>query len=345
MGVANVALVSFNRGLVSRLALARIDIARIALSSEIQKNWMPRVLGSMMLRPGLGYIVNTKNNLLSKNIKFEFSTTDTAILQFTDLVMRVIVDDALVSRVAVSSAITNGTFDTDLSGWTDADESGGVSVWATGGYMSLTGSGFNAAIRRQQVTVGAGDLNKQHALRIVVTRGPVLIRVGSASGGDQYVTETTLATGTHSLAFTPTGDIYIQLFNRALTASLVDSVAVESSGTLELPTPWPEASLSFIRYDQSGDVVFVACSGYQQRRIERRSNNSWSIVEYAPPDGPFRADNITPISLTPSALSGDITLTASAALFKSTNVGSLFRIASIGQKVEAAISGDNQFTS
>jgi len=243
MGVVNAVLGAFNRGVISRLALARVDIARVALSAEIQRNWMPRVLGSMMLRPGLQYITSTKSNNRAKYFPFVFSSTDTALLELTNTVLRVLVNDVPITRAAVTSTISNGTFDTDLTDWTDADESGATSAWLTGGYMSLTGSGFNAAIRRQQVTVAGANINTQHALRIVINRGPVLLRVGSASGGDQYVSETSLGTGTHSIAFTPSGDFHVQLFNRTQNAALVDSIAIESAGVMELPTPWLEADL------------------------------------------------------------------------------------------------------
>ena len=56
MARENTALVAFNRGRVSQLALARTDIKRIALSAETMTNWVPRVLGSMSLRAGLGYL-------------------------------------------------------------------------------------------------------------------------------------------------------------------------------------------------------------------------------------------------------------------------------------------------
>ena len=37
------------------------------------------------------------------------------------------------------------------------------------------------------------------ALRIVIERGPVTLRVGSTASGDEYINETVLRTGTHSL--------------------------------------------------------------------------------------------------------------------------------------------------
>jgi len=205
MGHRTLPLVSFNRGLVSRLGVSRADVKRIALSARRMTNWMPRVLGSMSLRPGLGYIGATRNNAQVRTLEFTFSTTDKALLELTDSTLRVWVNDALVTRVSVATAVVNGDFTTNLANWTDNDEAGAVSQWVSPGYMELVGTGTNAAIRDQQVTVAAGDLNKEHALRIVVARGPVALRVGSTSGGEQYIDETTLYEGNHSLTFTPTG--------------------------------------------------------------------------------------------------------------------------------------------
>lgn len=333
---------NFNRGIISALGLARIDLDRTRLSAEVMTNWMPRVLGSMSIRVGRQYLGNTRNNARARSFPFIFAADDTARLEITSGKLRVWVADELVTRVAVTAAVTNGTFATDIASWTDSDESGAASTWATG-YAALLGTGTNAAILDQQVTVN--EANTQHALRIVIQRGPVIVRIGSTSGGDEYISETTLGTGSHSLTFTPTGNFYIRLMNRRLFTSLVDSVSVEAEGTLELDVPWLEADLSMIRMTQSGDVIFVACDGYQQRRIERRSGNSWSVVLYEPETGPFRNINATPITLTPAALTGDTTLTASKPLFRSTQVGALFRHQSTGQTVTANLTAEDTFTS
>ena len=330
--------------MISPLALARTDLKRTALSAEVMTNWMPRVFGSMMLRPGAEHLGSTRSDAAAIFLPFIFSTDDTALVEITDSNVRVWVDDDLIERGAVSTAVSNGSFGTDLTGWTDADESGGTSAWVTGGYMGLTGNGTAAAIRRQQVTVAAADQGDEHALRIVIQRGPVTLKVGSTSGADDYISETTLMTGTHSLAFTPTGDFHIELSSRLKRQVLVDSCTIESSGVMAVTAPWLAADLGKIRFDQSGDVLFVACEGYQQRRIERRSTRSWSVVTYQPLDGPFQLTNTGPITITPSGLSGNITLTASAGLFRSTNVGGLFRITSNGQQVSSDITAENSFT-
>lgn len=338
-------LFAFNRGMVSTLALARQDLKRMALSAETQTNFMPRVLGPMMLRPGMRYLQSTRNDAAAAHIPFVFATDDTAIIELTASAMRVNLSGLAITRPSVATVVTNGTFDTDVTSWTDSDEAGGTSVWATGGYLSLTGNGTAYAIRDQQVTVAAPAQNIEHALEIYVYRGNATLKVGSSSGGEQYISATLLRQGYHSIAFTPTGNFHIRLQANDTTATLVSSCTVAAAGAMVLTAPWGASDIQNIRYDQSGDVVFCACSNLRPRRIERQGPRSWSLVDYLPEDGPFRVENTGPITMTAAALSGSTTLTASQAYFKSTNVGSLFRLASLGQTVSRAIATDNTFTS
>ncbi|MGD9381880.1 MAG: hypothetical protein PVI03_05490, partial [Candidatus Thorarchaeota archaeon] len=256
-----VALRTFNRGLISPLALARTDIDRTALSAETFTNWMPRNLGTMMLRPGTKYIGTTLSNSAAEFIPFIFSTSDTALLEITDGVLRVWVDDDLISRTAVSTVVANSAFTSDVTSWTDNDEAGGTSAWVTGGYLGLTGNGTAAAIREQEVIVSASDQNIEHALDIVIERGPVILRVGSSTGDDDYISETTLDTGSHSLSLTPTGNFFVQFLSRLKRQVLVDSCGVAASGTMSVTAPWAEADISKLRYDQSGDIIYVAADG------------------------------------------------------------------------------------
>jgi len=318
-------IVAFNRGIVSKLGLARLDVERLAMSAEIQTNWMPRVLGSMMLRVGMGYLGSTKNDSKVRLLPFQFTFDDTAQLELSDMVMRVWKDDALITRPSVSTAVTNSGFDADVASWTDADDAGGASTWLTdgvgGGYLALLGDGADSAKRQQTLAVSVADKDVVNALRIVIARGPVKFRIGTAAGLDDVFAEQTLGTGTHSIAFTP-GVISISIeFSSARSYTvLVDSCAIEAAGTLELPVPYTEANQDCIRQEQSGDVIYVNCKTLQQRRIERRDNDSWSVILYEPENGPLRIQNVTKTTITPSALSGDITLLASDKIFKSGNL-------------------------
>lgn len=328
----------FNRGLVSPLGLARVDQKRVAFGAAIMKNFIARTLGSMSLRPGLQYIGASASNLAAKYLPFIFATTDTALIELTNQILRVWISDALVTRVAVTSAITNGTFAGNIAGWT---ASGGVSYVATGN-MQFIGNGTVDQTSYQ--TIVNNNPSTEHALRISVTSGPIRLRVGSTVGGQEYISETVLDNGTHSIAFTPTGNFTVYFLSSKIYSVIVHNCTIEAAGVMTLPTPWLTADLGKVRFDQSGDILFCACEGYQQRKIERRSTRSWSVVLYRTDDGPFRVENVTPTTIATSGLNGDITLTASIAIFKSTHVGALFYLTSTGQTVTKSMTAVNDST-
>lgn len=348
MGRQIQSLYSLNRGIVSKLALARLDVKRVAVAAEIQSGFIPRALGPMMLRPGRKYLGSTYTNSACRMLKFIFGTTDTALLELTSQIMRIWIADTLLTRPAVTTTITNGTFAASLAGWTNLDEAGSTSSWVAPNYMQLVGNGTARAIQQQQIAVAGANIGVEHGIRIVIARGPVSLRIGSTAGDDDYLREATLNTGTHSLSIVPTGNFYIRFFSRQIPKVWVSNCTIEAAGVVTLPTPWLTTDLDKIRTDQSADVVFVACSGYQQRRIERRgvhpAGRSWSVALYSPTDGPFRIQNTTPTTITASAIQGNITLTASVALFKPLHVGGLFSITSVGQDVVATGSANGVFT-
>ena len=110
MAEANAPILAFNRGRISQKAIARVDLPRMAFSADVQTNLPPRVLGSMSLRPGLGYLFSTKGDAEAKYLDFIFSTTDTALPEITASGIRVVVNDVVVTRASVSSAVINGAF-------------------------------------------------------------------------------------------------------------------------------------------------------------------------------------------------------------------------------------------
>ncbi|MGH8276046.1 MAG: hypothetical protein ACRETH_05060, partial [Steroidobacteraceae bacterium] len=321
-----------------------MDLTRYRMAAALMVNWMCRVLGSMMLRPGGAYIGATAANAQARVISFVFGATDTARIEVTAGNIQVWVADALVSRIAVATVVTNGGFVGSLAGWTDSSDPGAAVTWNSNGNVSFVGTGTNTAILDQQVSLGAGAAGLRHALRIIVLRGPLTFRCGSAQGDDSYISETTLNTGTHSLALTPASYFWLRFENENPNASILGSCNVEGAGVMSLPAPWLTADVPFIRWAQSADVVYVGANGYPQQQIERRAVDSWSIVAYPFVKGPFRPINVTNTTLAASAISGDITLTASKPLFKASQVGALFRMISIGQLASSSLAAANTFT-
>lgn len=327
MGRGNFPLLAFNRGEVGRRALSRVDMDRMRLSAETQINWMPRTIGSMSIRPGTQYRLSTRSDLKAKVIPFFRSTTVKAALEITDSYIRPLIDDAVITRASVSTAVTNGDFSSG-TGWT-ITTAGGASGAISGGKLTCSCLPIDSyVVTSRTVTVAGGDQNVEHALRIVIDQGPIVLRVGSSSGGDEYISQTTLGTGTHSLAFTPTGaNVYLELESRVAWATIVDSITIEGAGTMTLPATYLAADLGLIRWAQSGDVVFLDAYGYKPRKIERRGTRSWSLVLYETLDGPFFAtsgDSEIKMSINAGRSTG--TLTATRPYFKSSHVGALFRL-------------------
>ena len=342
-------LFAFNRGVVSRLALARYDVKRMAMSAAQQTNWLPRVMGSMSIRTGLGYIGDTLGDGFSKFLPFIKQTTDIALCEFTSTgVMQVWVNDQVVSLPPVGTTVAN--VNVDISGWTNHDEAGGASSFAGGLYQ--VSNGFAFAIVDQTVTVAPADQGKEHGIFIVVAQGPVQCRIGTNTSDDSYIRETLLDAGDHWLSFTPTGNFNIRLMNLQQYNTLVSNVVIRS-GPVQVRTNYTQSDLANVRWDQSADVIYLACTGKKQQKIERRTPHSWSCVEYFCPDGPFRVENITPTTIAASATTGNVVLTASRSIFYAPgsvgftpngHLGSLWQIVSQGQNVSLVVTGENQWT-
>lgn len=341
------ALLALNRGEVSKDALARVDIERLRLSAETQENYLPFTLGPMMLRPGYEYCGEVRSSLPGRLLPFVFSNSDTALVELTDGTMRVWLvdedDETLLQRPVHGDAIIAGDFSA-TTGWTLTASGAGAAATIGSGVLTLVSPSVGGiASAKKQVSIAGFYI--EHAIRIVVRRGPVTFRAGSVDGADNYIAETTLNTGTHSLAVTPVSDIFIQLSTTSGSSKLIDGVTFETPGTMEIPTSWSAGNLSDIRHVQSGDVLFCACYRQPPKRIERRGLRSWSFADYVFTDGPFGTANGTDITMTPDTLNGNGTLTSSRPYFNFGHEGTLFRLFSAGQTATASLAASNTFTS
>ncbi|MES2671622.1 MAG: hypothetical protein V4673_14560 [Pseudomonadota bacterium] len=345
MGKTNAALLAMNRGEVSKIALARIDLERMRLSAECQLNWMPTVVGAMSLRPGLQYVGETRGSNPALLVPFVYSKFDTALLELTANVLRIRVNDVLLSRVSVATAISDPTFNGG-GAWTTAATTSGCAVGIGSGLMTLAAVPIGGLAQAQQIiSIAGGDFNKEHGLRVVVVNGPVTLRLGSGAGLSDLIAQSSLDTGTHSLAFTPTsGSAYLQIESTDGRQKSLSGVSIEAGGVLEIPTPWAAPDLSTVRHDQSGDIIFSAAYGVQQYKIERRSTSSWSVVKYRSDNGPFGAGGSSDVNLTPSVYDGNGTLTSDRPYFQPGHEGALFRLFSPGQVNQSILGAANAFT-
>jgi hypothetical protein len=94
---------------------------------------------------------------------------------------------------------------------------------------------------------------------------------------------------------------------------------------VEIASPYAAADLAGLRFAQSADVLYLVHAGHRPRTLTRTSHISWTLADFVFNDGPYLAVNVGTTTVTPSALTGSVTLTASTALFAAGDVGRLLR--------------------
>src|SRR5258708_29326879 len=95
---AHAALYSLNAGEVSKIALARVDVAKLRMAAACQVNWLPYVVGPVAMRPGLSYVGEVLGDAQARLLRFIFSKLVTAVVGLTANKIRVLVNDVLVTR-------------------------------------------------------------------------------------------------------------------------------------------------------------------------------------------------------------------------------------------------------
>lgn len=98
------------------------------------------------------------------------------------------------------------------------------------------------------------------------------------------------------------------------------------TGASTVNSPYTTADLPNIKYTQSADVLYLFHPDYAPRKLIRNSDTSWTLSTITFLDGPYLQTNVTSTTLTPSATTGSITITASAVTFTNSDVGRLIRI-------------------
>ena len=95
---------------------------------------------------------------------------------------------------------------------------------------------------------------------------------------------------------------------------------------VEIITPYRAEDLGQIKWAQSADVLYLCHPNYPLYKLSRLSHTDWQLREIDPKDGPYLEVNATDITMQPSALSGSVTVTASADIFEASDVGRLIRL-------------------
>ena len=258
MARQNIALYALNGGSVSVYALTRADLPKLTICSEVDENWAISTLGHRSIRPGTTDLGQTISNNPVEMVRFVGTASTCSLIELTPTTLRVRNDGAIVTRVAVSTVVVNGDFSQGvggLDGWTQDVPLGG-SIAVVNNRAQLRGTGIGKASITRPITVAVADRNKEHALRITVVRGPIRFSIGTAAYLQDVATSTDLGAGTHSLAFVPTGDVWITFSTSQRVDRIVGPILIEAAGAMTLPTPWPVEAMPIVRDTQQGVGVF-----------------------------------------------------------------------------------------
>jgi len=155
-----------------------------------------------------------------------------------------------------SELVTNGDFDTDISGWTT--QAGGSTFTVSSGQLTISRSAVDPGYVYQTISTTAG--NVYYVTFGVIDNGPIDLRVGTSPAGLQITSSGIKSSaGTYTLAFVATGaSTYISLVNTSYsTDATVDNISVkevlfdDASGDLTLFNH--PAGIPRIEYDADGN--------------------------------------------------------------------------------------------
>jgi hypothetical protein len=125
------------------------------------------------------------------------------------------------------------------------------------------------------------------------------------------------STKTYMLEF---GDLYIRFY--------ANGSQIKVMGTpYEVVSPYLDTELPMIKFAQSADVLYLVHPNHTPMVLSCFADDNWTLTTFNYHDGPFANVNLVDTTkITPSATTGTVTLTSTASIFNSLEIGSLMKI-------------------
>jgi hypothetical protein len=116
------------------------------------------------------------------------------------------------------------------------------------------------------------------------------------------------------------GDLYVRFWSNGVQVESAPGVP------LNVASPYLEAQLQDVQYVQINDVMYLAHPSHPVQKLSRISDTNWTLAPVAWDYPAFRDENVTSTTITPSATTGAVTLTASASVFDPGDVGGYYQV-------------------
>lgn len=192
-----------------------------------------------------------------------------------------------------SQLVTNGTFDSGISGWTNASAAGGSIAWNPAGYLDLIYT-TGAATARQQVTVISG---REYAVtfdHVASSPSPATVQifVGTTAGGTNLISLNNVNTGARfSGSFIASGTaahITLRVVNvgscsvdnvslREVTVSGTVTMYQDAAGTTPVTAVGQPVGLIL---DKSGNAVNAQQTTINSRPVLRQGINGKYYLDF-----------------------------------------------------------------
>jgi hypothetical protein len=322
MAIVNYIQASFAAGVLTPKLAGRTDLSKYKTGLASLHNFLVSPYGCVFRRPGTRFVeptISTSN--ISRLVRFEYSNEQAYQIEFSAGKIRFYKDQGQILR---SRGITNGTFASGISGWTSNNAGTGTISWDAGNQrLSLNGGGGANYARAYQAVanIGLGTFT----ITMDVVTSTITYRVGTSVGGSSLATGTlTAGTGkTFNFTVTANSTVYIE-FECASTAG-IDNIVLNTGNIYEIDIPYTNSEINDLRFAQSFDTLYITHRSYVPRQLQRLGHDNWVLSTVLFIEPPYLDENTSDTTITPSATTGSVTVTASSAIFASTDVGRAIR--------------------
>ena len=220
-----------------------------------------------------------------------------------------------------------------------------VIVLPQGGVVNRPGFEYIGTVKDSSKEVRVVPFEFSTTQAYVLEFGDYYMRVFKDGGQVVHTTSTTsawaTATGYVVADFVKNDDVIYRCISAHTSGATTEPGTGESwedkwvaDAAYEIATPWPESVLFDLRFQQSADTLYVFHPSYDTRTITRSAHTTWTLDTFDWENGPFMKDNTTDShTLTVTSYGGSkglygqtVTVTSSADLFTSTDVGRWLKI-------------------
>ena len=216
-----------------------------------------------------------------------------------------------------SELVSNGTFVTDLTGWTDSSVGTGSIAHSVNLMNIVSADTSNYGWAEQGITTVAG---RRYVMSFTIGTGAINVQIGSTTAGVDVLASTSYSAATHTIAFiaistttyigfkhttgaTHTLDTvtvklgtqdakvrvvpfefsvtqpYILEFGNLYIRFYKDNGQIQSGGVpVEITTTYLTADIPDLHFSQSADTLYIAHKSYAPRKLTRTSHTAWTLT-------------------------------------------------------------------